>query len=533
MSIEYFVEGKVTMRFKGDYTLKSKGNIIHNAKEVIQQGDAGGVSYGRPEKINPDDKPTNTIDITLNLFFDGTLNNKTNVDIGRGKEKMKGSYANEYSNVVRGYDAVDPTADNQVKVYVEGIGTVNEQSDYTAGKAFGTGNTGIKAKVTKGCVQAAEKIYDKSVPTRKVIDVLLVNVFGFSRGAAAARHFIHVSSIPASPRFVFYNKYAVRAPSEYELSAEEKKESGQFIGGTDLILTKKQTENPLLAYGFFGACLAAKGIEVKRIRFNFAGLYDTVAAYGLAQGSSWFYGNDSDQLHLNAVSKAAFVFQIASADEYRGHFSLTNIASAGNRGLEVTLPGVHSDIGGGYVEGAEEKVMVFGAPTKWECQKMKQILIDEGWYDTNQLKIIQLDSTYFTLEGARNSLHSSYDRIPLNLMFHYSKQFKIIYKQTIESDHKIPNDLQPAWRQLATTAGYVGKCTKLYQNNLKASKENRVQYREELNKVSYLDYLSEENLRMLRHRYFHWSANLDEIGMAPNGNKAVPFTQRKRNVLQG
>ena len=35
-------------------------------------------------------------------------------------------------------------------------------------------------------------------------------------------------------------------------------------------------------------------------------------------------------------------------DEFRENFDLTNIDSAGFKGLEITLPGVHSDIGGSY-----------------------------------------------------------------------------------------------------------------------------------------------------------------------------------------
>lgn len=51
--------------------------------------------------------------------------------------------------------------------------------------------------------------------------------------------------------------------------------------------------------------------------------------------------SDAEQLGLNAVKNGSFVFQIASADEYRDNFSLTNIESAGIKGLQITLPGVH------------------------------------------------------------------------------------------------------------------------------------------------------------------------------------------------
>jgi hypothetical protein len=52
------------------------------------------------------------------------------------------------------------------------------------------------AKVAKGCKKGAEAIVNKLKNNTKPIGVLTVNVFGFSRGAAAARHFIHVANSP-------------------------------------------------------------------------------------------------------------------------------------------------------------------------------------------------------------------------------------------------------------------------------------------------------------------------------------------------
>lgn len=130
MSIEYIVEGKAVIRTSGDYKTYAKEEIIHNsAVSVEQKGNETGVSYNTAEKINPNDKPVNTIDVTLNLFFDGTLNNRTNTIAGKEQTSAKGSYANDFSNVARVYDAIDPNAQNQVAYYVEGIGTVDQKSD--------------------------------------------------------------------------------------------------------------------------------------------------------------------------------------------------------------------------------------------------------------------------------------------------------------------------------------------------------------------------------------------------------------------
>ncbi|MGE4514210.1 MAG: DUF2235 domain-containing protein, partial [Chryseobacterium sp.] len=198
MSIEYFVEGKVVTQTGGNYKAYAKEGISHNsAVSVEQKGKEAGVSYNPAEKINPNDKPVNTIDVTLNLFFDGTLNNKTNTQAGAQQSDPKGSYANDFSNVARGYDCIDPNAQNQVSYYVEGIGTVDQKSDNDTlglpirGAGMGVSARGVKAKATKGCVKGAETIQRKF--QGKKIDVLTVNVYGFSRGAAAARHFLHIA----------------------------------------------------------------------------------------------------------------------------------------------------------------------------------------------------------------------------------------------------------------------------------------------------------------------------------------------------
>src|SRR5690606_26300796 len=118
------------------------------------------------------------------------------------------------------------------------------------------------------------------------------DVFGFSRGAAIAR-------------------YAV-----YKLLLEEDK------------TIKDQ--------------LRLRGFHVAEAKVRFAGLFDTVSSHGIS------FQDDTRKLKLNAVSEADMVVQLAAADEYRKNFSLTDITSAEEKGIEYFMPGAHSDIGGSY-----------------------------------------------------------------------------------------------------------------------------------------------------------------------------------------
>lgn len=556
MSIEYFVEGKTTTQTGGNYKTYAKEGIDHNSGVAVEQkGNSNGVSYNKAEKVNPNDKPVNTIDVNLNLFFDGTQNNKTNTDLGEKNASSNGSdsYANDFSNVARGYDAINTSAAKQVTVYIEGIGTVDGSrdtmkwfNDYpnNVGSPLGQGERGVEAKVTKGCKTGAEAIAKKF--KGKEIDILRINVYGFSRGAAAARHFVHVAT--SSARVVLdedTNKYYVYAHRWFEQSKQEK-DAGSHNEQNIEITAEDRKHTFLQSYGYFGACLLKNKIKVKQIVFNFIGLYDTVASFGMNHrgfkvGPLSVIDSDAEELGLNAVRQARFVLQIASDNEYRDNFSLTDIGSTGINGLEFTLPGVHSDIGGSYKDDYEEKSNLFKG-SKSECEEMKKILEDEGWFSTGQLKIYEIEKTFlgynystvYELRGVRN-LSNHYDKIPLKQMFHYSKSFEVEYVDGLVKDHEITNpDIQNAFNQLAS---YMNQCNQIRNGYVaKSNKGEKVsvsQYIKEVKALSYLSSIDEELLKKLRNGFFHWSVNIASTGMGPNITSVATADKRKRYIIPG
>jgi len=559
MSIEYFVEGKTTTQTGGNYRTYAKEGIDHNSGVAVEQkGKSNGVSYNKAEKVNPNDKPVNTIDVSLNLFFDGTQNNKTNTLLGSNFSEASSdnddSYSNEFTNVARGYDAIDAGAKNQVSWYIEGVGTENEKSDsILKGVAQGTGDTGVVAKVAKGCKKGAEAVSQKFKNLQKPINILTVNVFGFSRGAAAARHFIHVANSSALTSYVTRDVFQVFPPD--------------MITNENVVIKDKDgTKQKFISqYGYFGACLLDLGLEVKQIKFRFAGLYDTVASYGLNHRGGWGIDNDTKQLGLDTIGggKVNFVLHLASGDEYRDNFDLTNINSTGLYGLEFTLPGVHSDIGGSYGDGDEEISVLYcdsfdvyqNYKTHKECEAFKKIVVEEGWYEEDQLKIKYFDqkdvkydrwwnklSKYYGLVGTRK-LYNKYDKIPLNQMFHYSKNNDVVYiEDRITEDHKINDDfLQKVYSQLSA---YMNACNDLrnkYVDEYNAGKKpSKSDYIKDVKKLSYLGYIDPEYLKTLRNKYLHWSVKANQIGLDAKPNNNAPKTQgalaaqfRKRNIQDG
>ena len=551
------IGGKYIENVKGDKKIYAGGNIsFDSGKKLVQHGEEEGIVYGEPKTLHKHNTSNPQLKVKLNIFFDGTLNNKNNTQVRKDSEnntaqknifdeksnKKDDSYMNDFSNVVRGYDAINPDAEHQLKVYIEGIGTENnEKDDSFKGPGFGVGDRGIMAKVTKGCQEAAKVVASKYEDQN--IDILEVNVFGFSRGAAAARHFISVAttSIYEEGPSLINGKIAVHHRPYDEKSS--------------LFLINKTPDNIsfIKQYGYFGACLIKENLQIKKIEFNFAGLYDTVASYGVNHRGKNLIDSDAKQLNLDAVKKCKFTLQLASRDEYRENFSLTNINSCGLNGLQLTLPGVHSDVGGGYVDGAQEEVFLYKKnyyDTAYSLEKtivknFQQILIDEGWFTANELTIVNakpFNSYYispgtFYLKGKRK-LSNQYANIPLKIMIDFSKERGVEYSEkALKKIEEILENQEKMKEAYSALLNYVNECKKIREKYIKRYNQGeRGFYKEYVNKidsVNYIDYIDYELLRTLRGKHFHWSVDVTSIAMVPEVTSVQPYDNRKRYIIDG
>ena len=80
------------------------------------------------------------------------------------------------------------------------------------------------------------------------------------------------------------------------------------------------------------------------------------------------------------------ITHLASADEHRVHFSLHNINSAKAKGEQYFLPGVHSDIGGGYLDaGSDANLIVFQGRLEEAARDRDEYLLAQGWFKKEQL----------------------------------------------------------------------------------------------------------------------------------------------------
>ena len=311
----------------------------------------------------------------------------------------------------------------------------------------------------------------------------------------------------------------------------------------------------------------------KKIIFNFVGLYDTVAAFGVDHrgkklGKVVLLDNDTRQLNLDAISKARYVLHLASDDEYRDNFDLTNIQSAGLCGFELMLPGVHSDIGGSYLNKEETSVLDtigvggIAKEKKEEAERQKslqydlfiKIVVEEGWYNKSQLEkrffeereLDKFASWYsnayqynYGLVGIRD-LKNTYDKIPLKIMINKSKDdFGLKYLKTKLNDNEI-NDpiINNVYNNMVQ---YINACVairneyvdKYNGGNKQNFNELSKEYYEKLKTAHYSSYITPEDLKQLRNLYLHWSVKSNLIGLAARHEGALPQDQRKREKQNG
>ncbi|ELY2018335.1 DUF2235 domain-containing protein, partial [Flavobacterium psychrophilum] len=393
------------------------------------------------------------VDFTFGVFLDGTLNNMYNTEVRKAAENkaqtntsglilsqadankiyqkkgdpddMESSYENDLSNPAILYkNYVQKTSvENQFSIYTEGVGTNSapkkqganmakedyKSDDLMSGPAFGMGSAGIMDGVKKAIIDAEKKIFEKLKPN-EIIGTITFDVFGFSRGAASARHFVHVVTHAPYKPTVYQGKghVSVLDLQNNHLHPSYQKKTMPAFGLLGQLLKEKDKLDPLT-----------------KVNVRFAGLYDTVPHHGLFQ---W---NDIKDLGLNSINKADYVVHFIAADEHRANFSLVDISSVKKTapdskekgGIERYYPGVHCDVGGAYEEGRPDNPLrIDAADFPSSLESLRQELIKQGWFKDKEI-FTKFDITgmgaimnIHRLEGKRARLSNQYSYIPLHHM---------------------------------------------------------------------------------------------------------------------
>lgn len=325
----------------------------------------------------------------------------------------------------------------KTSIYVAGVGTKSGEPDDGPSMGLGIGEHGILKKVDQGSDDLVnEIIWLVSDP----IDELVLDVFGFSRGAATARHFV---------------------------SREVRDTTGSLYGEYKGALVK---------------AFERQGIPwPKKVTVRFVGLFDTVA--GIADlGNLDFSAHDAEtgRINVNLRSEdAERVVQFAARDERRHNFSLNSLrGESGNlpdHFSEWVLPGVHSDIGGGYPDRLRERVevrpplIVKGKDRRhpeasFEFSRMLQeraLIKNEGWIGSlNPFATLEVEKERpRSLPGGDITLRlwldrevrGEYSRIPLYLMHKLAVDARVPFDPipTENPQLVLPPELMTIGRNLA------------------------------------------------------------------------------------
>lgn len=271
-----------------------------------QRGEVGNIVRTCPE-----------VTLELGFFFDGTLNNRFNA---AARNRPDASYQSAPSNVALLYQLYKEGREHDVRdacggvgrtfgsEYLEGPGSTRGGSDDMRGYALGTGRTGVEQRVLEAFRRLLRRIGLAGGPPN--IKEVLIDVFGFSRGAAGARYFVN----------------AVRARR--------------------IVVDAWGPNNPTASL--------PRGLKVE---LRHVGIFDTVAAIGDAGDDD----NGDVNVHVKAA-QARRIFHITAGEEYRLNFSLNHNLPGG--GGHKEFPGAHSDVGGGYRDAGDD------APLGREVRRM-------------------------------------------------------------------------------------------------------------------------------------------------------------------
>jgi len=453
-------------------------------------------SNNQPENTNAatNSQKNSQIDVnikilTVNVFFDGTLNNMYNSDLRTKPDpsvadialqkklvKPETSYVNDLSNVALLFKACSKSEGVVEKIYIQGSGTTMYEEDDLSGYAFSKGKTGVYARVNYALHQVAQKIRDASA------SIVLLNVFGFSRGSFFARYFC--AKVKA---FIKNGDYM-------------DDEVVSVVNGKDV-----------------------------DVYISFVGLYDTVSSYGMIGHYSnvkpFQLNTGANQVdkEINIGNKhiEGRVVHLTAQNDYRYHFPLTHIDTAIGDGIgfECSFPGAHSDIGGGYTANASEDVYL--SPLKehpqyntdeiyWEWFKEK------GYYSGNPQSENLSERGNFVLQHAMPSdPTSSYVVYARRKVFYKDYQFilangmkKIAEEEGIKFNGKEKNILERGIAEMQNCSLILQMLDQYVCQYLLDHYKKAGFYEIELTQAG----LSFEQQKQLYHDYLHNSLVVGDIG---------------------
>ncbi len=345
--------------------------------------------------------------LRIGVFFDGSGNDTSKLEKYSNVYKLYLAYINDIDKKSAKFDPDYAHCEKpSTAIYKRGVGTDKDTlKDDPLGNAMALG---MKDRIAGMFYDLREVIYIFYRSYANLPKVIELDVFGFSRGAATARHFInlieqrHFTLVP--------EKFSYKSMAEVRLA----------------------------------------GIHANNITYqiNFVGIFDSVGSIGIS-------GNNiepSYSLDLSAIRVKDKVLHLIAEDEYRANFDLTSAlqqstidyppASATEGKIEEVLcPGVHSDIGGGYSAGEMEHGLKSDQLARIYLHKMYQTGLEYGVPFWPEGELVKKAEDLIGVWNISSQLQQQYD----TLMDYYQRYsgLRLAYKRyrqlalTLEAHDKI------------------------------------------------------------------------------------------------
>jgi hypothetical protein len=432
--------------------------------------------------------------LRIGVFFDGTGNTKK-------PDSSKGKMSNiaKLSELYRDHEEFtnsDGKRTHAFMCYTNGVGTYDSdivdywhwiERKYDKGGGGG-GARRIYEMIDKVCGILDDNTFgDKKTQFK----TRLIDVFGFSRGAAMARDFVNtfieevvnpLDSDHKDIRFNFiglFDTVGSFGEAGNNINFKPRKEwldrfdEDYLPNGMDLsdenfgIKDAKGMIKLPIGQARDKEDLAQKITALKKegwqeIEVVTAGGYRNYTVYSIlgSKPAKAFFESYNFDLSMQSASH---ILQLAAADEVRKNFPLTDVQGAGE---EWKLLGVHSDIGGGYAPNETEE-FVYPAEYHTEeralveaeriAQKLNAQSLHQGWeavepetvnYKLDGIQMVRIGSPNINLYRPKlqKRTDNSLSLIGLNLMHETAKRYHIPLKA---NKWNVPGDLQ-AYYDFAT-----------------------------------------------------------------------------------
>lgn len=311
------------------------GNRKLSPKEQLQRAKAMACSAPM------DKKPSCVANLFIGVFFDGTGNN------------MNDHYPKHgHSNVVRLYNAFpNKPGDGYLRYYIPGVGTpfpeIGELGYSSLGKAIAMGG---EQRINWGLIRVYNAVHSFLAGSDLIDD-------------SQAKTIVKNMSSDQIGLGNSYRRMVMRTWEEkLKAIAKSRKPTVQQLNISVFGFSRGAAEARAFCNWFFELCEKKDGaytIADIPVRIQFLGLFDTVASVGLANMFSIVEGHMAwadDNMHINPAVERCVHF--VAAHEIRACFPLDSGRSGTSypsNCKEVVYPGVHSNVGGGYMPNAQGK----------------------------------------------------------------------------------------------------------------------------------------------------------------------------------